>query len=696
MKTPLPHRFIAAAALAALLPHPRAAAQSTATDTIPTDTTRTLPSPSPKEENLGEATATARRRPVSRIDGVENGFTLSRQEIFKAACCNLGESFTTNPSVDVSYSDAATGARQIRLLGLAGTYVQMLTEGIPAFRGAAQSYGLGYVPGPWMQSIQVSKGSASVKNGFESMTGQINVEFRKPQAEQAINASLYGDTKSRIEANFDGNIHITPELSTSLLAHYEDELGHQHDENSDGFTDKPAVRQYHLQNRWALVTPRRIFQAAINALGENREGGQTDHAAHHATVASTSNRRYDIGIDTRRYDAFLKQAFILNPDHGTNIALMLSGAWHDQDAAYGLRRYDVLQREGYASLLFETNFTPRHALSAGASLVHDRLTQHYRLTHSATLPLTTLRERETVPGAYAQYTFTPSQQLTLMAGLRYDHSSVSGSFVTPRFHLKYAPTHAVSFRLSAGKGFRTPHPLAQFSYLLASGRNIHIEKLSREEAWNYGLSTNFKIPLGGHVLDLSAEYYYTHFLSQTLADTDTDPTRYIIRSLASGERSFSHTMQIEATYTPVRGLSLTAAYRLNHVRQTLGGQLREAPLTPRCKALLAVSYKTPLELWQFDATLTVNGSGRLPLHYAEGTDRLTISERHPAYAGLNAQVTRWFRHWSIYVGGENITNYRQPTPILSAADPWSTRFDATQVWGPVHGAMAYGGIRIEF
>ena len=640
----------------------------------------------PEEQQLGEASTTARRRPLSRLGGVENGYNLSRQEIFKAACCNLGESFTTNPSVDVSYNDAATGARQIKLLGLSGTYVQMLTENVPAFRGLAAPYSLGYVPGPWMQSIQVSKGAASVKNGFESVTGQINVEYKKPQTANSMEVNLFGDSKSRLEANFDGNIHLKEKLSTGVLAHYEDSYAH-HDENHDGFLDKPNVRQYHLQNRWAWMGQRYIFQAAVNALGEQREGGQTTHAH-----LPEGQERYAIGINTHRYDGFMKNAFVLDADHGTNLALILSGTLHHQDAAYGHRLYDARQREGYASLMFETNFTPAHSLSVGMNAVHDYYDQDYRLTHNADERTANLVEHETTYGLYAQYTYNLADHLTLMGGLRFDHSTLNGNFVTPRVHLKYSPTHAVSFRLSAGQGRRTVRALADYSYLLASGRSFTADaNLQMEAAWNYGASANIKIPLFGHILDLSAEYYYTHFQHQAVVDMDADLQHIYIRNLDGG-RSFSHTMQLEATYPIVRGMSVTAAYRYNKVRQTTAGALREKPLTSRFKGLLTVSYKTPLELWQFDATLSVNGRGRLPLRQlSDGT--LSLNEHFSTYAQLNAQVTRWFRHFSIYVGGENLTNYRQKNPIINAHSPWSDTFDATQVWGPVHGAMAYAGVR---
>lgn len=681
MKHPLPHsRRAALLTLSALLGTAPLLAQSPETqrpDSVAAEGA---------EQSLHEAGVSAKRKAVSRLDGAVNGFTLNRQEIFKAACCNLGESFTTNPSVDVSYTDAATGARQIKLLGLSGSYVQMLTENVPAFRGAAAPYSLGYVPGPWMQSIQVSKGAASVKNGYESITGQINVEYLKPQTEPSLEVNLYGDSKSRIEANVAGNVHLREKLSTAVLAHYEDAFSH-HDETHDGFLDKANVRQYHLQNRWAWMGERYIFQAAVNALGEKRSGGQTAHAHLHK-----GTERYLIGINTHRYDAFMKNAFVLNPEHGTNLALILSGAWHDADASYGHRAYDVTEKEGYASLLFETNFTKRHSLSAGLSLNHDYLDQSYRLAHNDA-PLTPLKEKETVPGAYAQYTYNLNDALILMGGVRADHSSLYGTFVTPRFHIKYAPSHSVNFRLSAGKGYRTVHPLAEYNYLLASGRHVELGTLSQEEAWNYGASANFKIRLFGHILDLSADYFYTHFLHQTAVDMDADVTTFRIADVNG--RSFSHTAQLEATYTLFRGMTLTAAYRYNHVRQTSGGKLRERPLTSRYKALLTASYKTPLELWQFDVTATLNGGGRLPLHYIEGTDQTTADARFPAYAGLNAQVTRWFRHFSIYVGGENLTNYRQKLPILNAHNPWSERFDATQVWGPVHGAMVYAGLRFN-
>lgn len=654
--------------------------KAAATDTVPT-----------REEQLGQAQVVGRGKAVRHNTGPVGGFTITRTELFRAACCNLGESFTTNPSVDVNYSDAATGARQIRLLGLSGSYVQMLSENVPDLRGLAAPYALGYVPGPWMQSIQVSKGSASVKNGYEGITGQINVEYKKPQAEPQGEFNLYGDSKGRIEANFDGNLRLgTRGLSSSLLTHYEDNLT-SHDDNHDGFLDKPKVRQLNVMNRWAYVRPRYILQAEASVISERRRGGQTTHQHAASTPAPATDPLYRIEMQTTRVSGWMKNAFILNPSHGTNLALILSGAYHTTDASYGLRLNNADQRTGYASLLFETDFTPQHKLSTGLSANIDDFNHHYRLTQLATSPIDRLDTHETVAGGYAQYTFTtPDEQLTLMAGLRADHSSLHGLFLTPRLHLKYSPTHAFALRLSAGRGYRTVFPLAEYSYLMASGRTLEMPRPQQEAAWNVGTSLNFKLPLGGHILDLTADYYYTLFTRQLVPDYDADLQAISLHGL-DGHHSYSHTAQVEATYSPVRGLTLTAAYRYNFIRQYTGGRMQEKPLQSRYKGLFTVSYKTPLELWQFDFTAQLNGGGRLPANGIAGE-----SLSFPAYASLSAQITRWFRHMSIYIGGENLTNYRQPSPIIEAAHPWSSRFDATQVWGPVHGAMGYAGLRVNF
>ena len=620
-----------------------------------------------KTQNIQNVTITSRRAGTRRMAGAVNGILINREELFKAACCNLGESFTTNPSVDVNYSDAATGAKQIKLLGLSGTYVQMLTENLPNFRGAAAPYSLDYVPGPWMYSIQVSKGASSVRNGYESITGQIDVEYLKPDNDEGVMVNLYGGTLGRLEANADANIHLDDKLSTEVLAHYQDDFGH-HDVNNDGFLDQPNVRQWNLQNRWKWKGERYMFHGGVSILKEDREGGQNHHTspqAHHL---------YHIGIKTDRYEGYMKHAFILDPEHGTNIAVMGNASMHEMNADYGDRHYGVNQKNVYGQLLFETNFTEQHNLSAGLSLNHDYLTKD---------------DKETTPGFYAQYTYNLNEKVVAMAGVRTDHSSRYGTFVTPRFHLKLTPNEVVSLRLSVGKGYRTVHALAENNYLLASGRTLVIEDLEQERAWNYGISSSFVIPLFGRTLKLNAEYYHTHFIQQAVIDYDSNPSQICITNLDG--KSYSNTIQVDASYPVVKGLEVTAAWRWNDVKSTYGGQLMEKPLSSRYKGLITTSYKTPLGLWQVDATLQLNGGGRMPTPVNGLWDR-----RFHAFEQVSAQVIRWFRHFSIYVGGENLTGFRQKQTIINADDPWSSNFDSTMVWGPVHGAMFYAGIRINY
>ena len=637
---------------------------------------------------LSEVQVVSRKLGTMKLrTSVMNEDMITSAELSRAACCNLGESFVTNPSVDVSYSDAATGAKQIKLLGLSGTYVQMLTENIPNYRGAAAPYGLGYVPGPWMQSIQVSKGTSSVKNGYEALTGQINVEFKKPQSADLVSANLFASSTERYEANADASLRISPRWTTMLLAHYENETK-SHDSNDDGFADIPRVEQYNFWNRWAYMGDHYVFQAGIKAMTEERRSGQVSHGNGHIVDP------YTIDIKTDRYEAFTKNAYIFDKEKNTNLALILSGTIHNQDAAYGRKLYDVDQKNVYASLLFETEFNKSHSLSTGLSFNYDGYDQHYRLTNDATAMREKSLSKESVTGAYAQYTFNASDKLVVMAGLRGDYSNEYDFFVTPRAHIKYNPNEYIHFRVSAGKGYRTNHVLAENNFLLASSRTVHIpERLKQEEAWNYGASISTYIPIFGKTLNLNAEYYYTDFQNQVVVDMDTNP--HAVSFLNLDGKSYSRAFQIEATYPFFEGFSLTAAYRHTDAKTTYNGELMEKPLTGKYKGLITASYQTPLGLWQFDATLQQNGGGRMPTPYILTDGSLSWNYRYGSFEQLSAQVTRYFRHWSVYAGGENLTNFKQKNPIIGASDPWGDQFDSTMIWGPMHGAKFYIGVRFN-
>lgn len=609
---------------------------------------------------------------------------ITYDEICRAACCNLAESFETNPSVDVSYSDAATGARQIKLLGLAGTYVQMLTENYPNFRGAASLYGLDYVPGAWMESIQVSKGTSSVKNGYEALAGQINVEFKKPSTADIFSVNLFGSDAGRYEGNADASWHINDKVSTGLLVHYSNDKM-QHDGNDDGFLDTPLKEQVNLMNRWYHKLDHYVAQYGVRYLHENRTGGQS--TKHHDFADP-----YRVRLQTNRAELFTKQAYIIDKEKVESVALILSGSYHEQKSMYDRTPYNVYQNNVYASLLYEKEFSPAHSLSTGLSMNYDGFDENLTLGGVRT----PYNRTEVVPGAYAQYTYNLNDKLILLAGLRADYSSLYDFFVTPRLHIKYNPFDWFHVRASAGKGFRTANVLAENNYLLSSSRKMNIAAdLDQEEAWNTGVNLSFYIPLFGKELALNGEWYYTDFRKQVVVDMDSDPHAVSFYNLDG--RSYSNSFQVEATYPFFRGFTLTAAYRYTDAKtdyRNAEGVTRwlKKPLVSVYKGLLTASYQTPLKKWQFDLTGQFNGGGRMPT--PDAVNPLWEPD-FKAYTVVNAQITKYFRRWSIYVGAENLFDYKQPHPIIDAENPRGDNFDGSMVWGPVHGRKIYAGLRFN-
>lgn len=630
------------------------------------------------EITLDDVVVKAARPGVMKARGAQNIDVIGSAELCRAACCNLGESFSNNPSVDVEYSDAATGAKQIKLLGLSGGYVQMLTENVPAFRGAAAPFSLGYIPGTWMHSIQVSKGAATVKNGYESITGQINVEYLKPQLEEELDVNLFLDSHLKIEANIEGNYHFNDALSTGLLAHYEN-MWMEHDGNGDGFMDMPKVQQFDFMNRWMYKKNHYVMQAYVKALKEDRNGGQTEDLHNHSKVLNSDNQLYKINIGSERYEGVLKNAYIFDEVHNTNVALILSGSIHKMNSLYGQKNYDVNNNNAYAQLMFETEFTPSHSISTGLSFNHDCFDERWKMDF---IPNLRRAPDENIAGAYAQYTVNYDEKLVFMAGLRGDYSDLYGAFVTPRAHVKWVLSELLKLRFSAGKGYRTPRPMLDYHTLLASSRDIIVDNdLKQEEAWNYGATATFDIDILEKCLLINLEYYYTNFDNQVVIDIDSDAHKVHFGNLNG--ISYSHTFQIDATYPFFEGFSLLGAFRYNDVKTTINGKLRDKPLSSRYKGLVTATYKTPLEIWQFDVTLQINGDGRMPDGF--GT--------FDAYPILNAQILKWFRWGNIYVGGENLTNFKQKNPIIGYDDPWGPDFDATMIYGPIDGIMVYAGIK---
>ncbi|GBU07177.1 TonB-dependent receptor [Bacteroidales bacterium] len=635
---------------------------------------------------LGEVTITSRVATTlsSRLTTNQTQ-RISYEELCRAACCSLAESFETNPSVDVAYTDAATGARQIRLLGLSGKYVQMLTENFPNFRGVAAQYGLDYVPGPWLESILVSKGTSSVKNGYEAIAGQINVEFKKPKSEADILATnLFLGDNGRYEVNLDATALLTPHLSTTILAHYSSEEK-VFDMNHDGFFDTPLKRQVNLMNRWEYKKGPYIAQFGLRFLNEDRKGGQL------RDLDLPYDSIYRIELKTNRIEVFSKNGYILNSQRNESVALIVSASYHDQQSQYGLRPYEVRQSNIYASQMYERDINKENRLSTGLSINYDRFDEKFSLdlpTASEAFQNSQLSE-ETVAGAYAEYTLNKNDKFIILAGLRADYSSVYDLFFTPRLHIKYNMFDWMHLRMSAGKGYRTTRVLPENNFYLASSRKMLIDNnLDQEDAWNYGANISFYIPIAGKDLVLNTEWYYTDFKKQVVIDLDADPHAVSFYNLNG--KSFASNFQVEATYPFFEGFSATAAYRVSKAKTDYKHGFKEQAFNNKYKALITASYQTALRKWQFDATAQFNGGGRLP--FADIEQPLWQSN-YKGFTVINAQISKFYRTWSVYLGAENLLDFVQKDPIVSPNNPWGKNFDATMVWGPLHGRKIYLGMR---
>lgn len=668
---------------------------------------------------LEEVNITERKMAVlrSRVSALQTE-TITGEALCMAACCNLSESFETSASVDVAYSDAATGAKQIRLLGLSGTYVQMITENTPNIRGLAQAFGMEYIPGPWMEAIQVSKGTSSVLNGYEAIAGQINVEYLKPQTQDPISLNAMISTETHAEVNATGGWDLNDKVSTGILFHAQN-MSLELDHNHDGFLDMPKNTNVNLLNRWYVKTGDYTGQFLVRGLYDRRQGGLTKEA----TEALSP---YKIDLNTWRVDGFMKNGYVFDTELGTSIGVITSASYHNQQNTYGPRQWDAAQTNAYLNAIFQTSFDDsatdhwddhQHKLSAGLSLNYDGYVEEIGVLGDKAMRLD---RWEVTPGVFAEYTYTYKDMLTLLAGIREDYSSTYGFFTTPRMNVRFAPFEWWTLRGSVGLGYRSPNAIADNAAYLASNRIYFFGdgQLAQERSMNTGLSTVFYIPMGKRELQLSGEYYYTKFLDGVIADMDRSLQGITLYNMhdVEGAKYFSHNWQVEASMEILRGWTMTAAFRYTDVKQTTFNtatneyQLREKPLQNKFKGIITTSYQTPLKTWQFDLTAQFNGEGRMPdgFQIPEGSNQYRVHNGciyHKWYPQLLGQITKFFRTWSIYLGAENMTNFTQDSPIVGErleakgdkqggfVNPQSANYDASMIWAPIHGWKMYLGFR---
>ena len=618
--------------------------------------------------------------------------TITAAGLCKMACCNLAESFENSASVTVGYSDAVTGARQIRLLGLSGIYTQMLDENRPVMRGLASPFGLAYVPGQWLESIQIAKGVTSVINGVESLTGQINMEHRKPTDEKPLflNAVIMNDTKA--DFNVASSLQLGENWSTVLLGHISGN-GMEMDQNRDGFMDDPRSLQLNFANRWLYYSPDGTqVRFGIKALRDARQGGQL----------SSIENPWQSDIVNTSFNAYTKVGVPLCEDNSRNIAAVLDYTYYNMDSSFGASSYLASQQSGFLNLLYQNEINENHRFTAGAGSTIDLFSEDLL---KGTAALKDLRTLEANAGIFGEYTYKNGEVFSLIAGLRGEWYKDNGIQVSPRLTVKYSPVEDIVIRANAGRGLRYSNPLSDNIGVFSTGKEFVTPgsaswnyRHTLEDAWTGGGNITWYFPIADEKAWLSFDYFRSQFVNQAVVDYEYEANRiafYTLEDINAKGKSWSDTYQLDFSCEPLERFNITLTGRYTDSRMMTAHGLVERPMTSRYKAVLNLQYSSNLSKWIFDFTASLNGSARVynfmeSLTDAEG-NLLYPDGQTPAYPLLYFQVTRRFKGLDVYVGGENLTNYTQKNLIIG--DPSAENFDASCVWGPLMGARIYAGLR---
>lgn len=608
---------------------------------------------------------------------VEN---IGSEELTRAACCNISEAFETNASVDVVSSDGVTGAKKIQMLGLDGIYTSLQFENIPLVRGLANLDGLAHIPGTWVESIQISKGSGSVRNGYESMTGQINLEFLKPdELKEKLFVNLYGNIMGRTEVNIHLGDKLNKKWSTLLLAHANtNQL--PLDNNNDGFLDMTLKNQVNVMNRWKYKGEKLRSQFGVRGIMEEKVGGEMDFDPN--TDFGTTNF-YGVGAEGNHIEAFAKAGILSNKRPWRSIAIITRGSYHEQNLYAGLMNYNGYETYFYSNLIFSDIIkTTEHKYAIGASYVFDDYNEEFNGAD--------FLRTEHVPGVFGEYTYSRDKFKAIL-GARSDFHNLFGTQVSPKVNLKFDYAKRGVVRASMGRGFRVANIFVDNSSTFISQRIISIQQnLQPEIAWNTGISGTQKVELAERDLTLHAEYFYTSFENQVIVDRET-PGALSFYNLEGS--SYSNAVQFEVMYEPLKVLEIRTAAKYLDVQSTFSGVQKRMPLIPTWRGMVSLGYQTLNKKWQVDFTTQFVGESRIPSTVGNSPENLR-KETSDAFVLMNTQITRRFKHIEFYVGSENLGNYRQSNPLISADRPFDAEFDASLIWGPIFGRSIYGGLRL--
>jgi len=625
---------------------------------------------------------------------VQNIINVNKAELLKAACCNLAESFETNPSIDVNFTDALTGTKQIKMLGLTSPYIQIVQENIPNIRGAAQTYGLTFTPGTWVESIQITKGAGSVINGYESITGQINTELVKPSTDNRVFVNAYGSLNGRLELNTHFNTKVSNKWDTGLYLHG-NMRDKKIDDNNDNFLDAPLSKQVNIMNRWQYTDMEKGWVSFINLryLTDDKTTGEIDFDPN---IHKNTTSFWGSEIATERFETSLKLGYVFPDLPYKSFGFQMAYSHHNQDSYFGLKEYNINHKSVYANLIYNSIISDtRNKFVTGISTSFDNYDE---------LVLTTDYNRnEKSVGAFFEYNYDNLDNLSLSAGIRIDHHNLLETFITPRLHVKYTPWDTGTLRFSAGRGKKSAAIFAENQWLFGTNRNINIINnngvfygLKPEIAWNYGTSFNQKFNLFNRNGDFTFDFYKTDFSEQIIVDVE-NPSEVSFYNVSS--KSKANSFQFEVNYSPFIRFSIKTAYKYQDINNGYISGAKQQPLQPKNRFFTNLAFETHQTEkganWKFDYTYNWQSEQRIP-----DTSIYTSNYQLPAFAdahiSMNAQITKVFSpRFEWYIGGENLTNDKQKIPILGADNPFGTNFDSSIVYSSVLGSMYYTGIRFN-
>jgi outer membrane receptor for ferrienterochelin and colicin len=648
------------------------------------------------QEKLEEVTITKKQKGILKSFRVTtNTSILTSKDLLKAACCNLAESFETNPSIDVNFSDALTGTKQIKMLGLASPYLMITEENIPSVRGASQAYGLSFTPGTWVESIQVTKGAGSVVNGYESISGQINTELIKPISDIPLFVNAYGSTDSRFELNTHFNTKISEKWSSSLFLHGNTRVT-KNDMNNDGFLDNPLAKQINVLNRWQYLNSEKGWVSFINFryMSDKKQTGELnfDPKKDRGTVNVWGSE-----INTDRLDISTKVGYVFKDMPYQSIGFQNAFNIHDQRSYFGLNQYKIKQSSYYSNLIFNSIINnTMNKFSTGLNFNFDQYQEFVNINDFSRI--------DNSVGAFFEYTYDNTDDFSLILGGRIDNHNRLGTFITPRLHARYNPWERGVLRFSVGRGKRAANIFAENQPLFASSRafdildsNGKIYGLNPEIAWNYGLSFAQKFTVFGKNADIGFDFYRTDFQNQAVVDVMQSARQVLFYNLKG--KSIANTIQFEFNYELKKHFNLRSAYKFYDVQTDYISGAFQNPLQAEHRFFSNLEYATHIkekgQQWKFDYTFNWIGQQRLP-NTISNPDKDRLADFSPSYSLMNVQVTRSFSSvFEVYFGGENIGNYRQENVILGTDDPFGATFDASIVYAPVFGQMYYAGLRFK-